>query len=147
MGGFASITDMRNTAPARQVAHRTAVAAADAAPTAASAWASNSGWWPRARAYCTVAWNGGTAPTVTLRVWARKHLFGDEAGVEQYGVLLAPAPAGTPTLAEFVVTPVTGSTAFVFDIPANGDDIFVQVVSVSGAPTGFVFNCAIGWRA
>ena len=42
MCGFASLTDMRNTAPARQVAHRTAVAAADAAPTAASAWADTS---------------------------------------------------------------------------------------------------------
>lgn len=146
-GEAASLTDMRNTMPARQEAHRTAVAVVDVGTPAATSFAVNHGWWPRCRLYLAVALAGGTNPALALRVWCRKRPFGDEANTEQLGILMAPCgDAGQAAVKPFIITGLTAGS-YVVDVPVNGDDIFVEVTGAMGAPTSFSFSCALGWRA
>ena len=142
MNEAASLTDMRNTANAEQVIHRAGVSSLDSGVPDVSLFAINHGRWPRVRVYCKFEPSGGTSPTVNLRVWVRKHLVKNEQGVEQLGILMI--GDGTSGLKEFTVA-ADDRTAF--DVPANGDDIFIEVTGVGGTPTMFVFGCALGWRA
>lgn len=117
--------------PMKLKPHRvvTQVEGVDAHPPAAAHadWASSEKY-PIVRAYVTVAFTAGVAPSVDLGVYVR-HL--DGAASPAYHVARAPSPDArwaTGTLR------ITGNDKVAFDILAEGDDVLVLIEGVNGAP-------------
>jgi hypothetical protein len=137
----ASLTDMRNTAIPAAVLHRTAVVAPDSGLPTADLFCVNHGRWARARIYATPTFVNGSNPSLLLHVWTKKHVPADEV-TEPLGRLMVP-DAATASLVAFAVT-AGGPVAF--DVTANGDDLFVEVISASGAPDSYAFDCYVSWR-
>jgi len=124
-------------------AHREAVIAVDAAAPTAEQFAENSGRAACARAYCVWDEKGDPTSACTVRVWVMRGR--DLTRTPDYvgGVLYVDNGAGLP--APYEVTSAGGDESFVIDIPVDADDVFVQLVSASGAPASFRFDCWIRW--
>jgi len=132
---------LRNDFPALDV-HRVNVTTPDAAPTA-DEFAENSGRAACARAYCLWNQTGDKGATCTLRVWVKRAK--DITRTPDYVGGLLYVDDGAGIRAPYEVTSAGDDESFVLDIPADADDIFVQLVSVGGQPTSYRFDCWIRW--
>jgi len=123
-------------------AHREDVTAADATPTQ-DLFAENSGRAACARAYCVWTPVGDATSACTLRIWVKRGK--DLTDTPNYvgGVLYTDNGAGLPVA--YTVTSAGGVESFAIDIPADADDVFVQLVGASGAPTSYRLDCWIRW--
>ncbi len=122
------------------IEHRADVDAADsAAPTENSDWLKNHGRWPTARVYVDISFTGGTDPTALLYAYVRN--FDTTA---RLGLLIQTDPSGTSTGTPFLVQLVEGT--WVFDVPVDGDDLFVMVADIDGGPTATNIDIYVSWR-
>ena len=138
-GEAATLTDMRNTAIPAVELHRDGVTSLDNGTPDAADYAVNHGRWPRCRVYLDPSFVNGTNPALTFRIWARRPLCATEP-LQPAGLLLVPNGATTSAF-----TIVTGGPVAI-DVPANGDDLFVEVYAVGGTPTSYALDCYLSWR-
>lgn len=126
--------------------HRDTVVAVDAGVPAHTIFAENNEGFAAARVYCKLSFKGGTNPAPTLRAWVKhrgKHVDTPYVG----GLLYVDANDSVGGVARqpFAVVGPAGDGWFAFDVPVDGDDLFVELQSASGTPTSFTFDCWLTW--
>jgi hypothetical protein len=117
--------------PSATVAHRTAVAAADSAAPAAAAFCINPGDAKTARLWVTVAFTGGTTPTIDLTPYLKPHN--------------AATPIGQGEAVEYNDADGLPAGTYVIDVAAEGSDLFAYLDNVSGSPSAFAVTVVVQW--
>lgn len=114
----------------------------------------NPGAYSTARVFVAATSTGAAgAVTYELEVWLRKHghsgVHGRLAQPVRFVGDVVSGEARCYPMAVLLNDEGNSSYAWVFDVPVNGDDLYVRVTNVSdggGGPTGFSVNIWASWR-
>ena len=127
------------------VAHRVNVVAADSGLPPEASYQHNDQFYRHWRVYCRYV--PSSASIAAVRVWTRKPKRADDPQVYLGGIYMAgETPVGGVIRNPFIVVSTIGIEWFTFSVPVDDDDVFVELMSVTGAPASFRFDCWLSGR-
>jgi hypothetical protein len=117
--------------PSAVETHRDAIAAADTGTPAAAGFAVNPGDSRRARVWTTIAFTGGTNPTINVTPWLKAHG--------------AATPLGKIDALQFGASADLAAGSYVFDVAVEGADLFAYLDATAGSPTALSVTVKVQW--